>query len=349
MKKIKVGIIGAGGIARDQHIPAYQKLKDVEIVAICDVLKDRAEEVGRRFGIPRVFSDYRKLLKMDEIDAVSVCTPNFMHKAPTVAALEAGKHVLCEKPIAMNAREGRAMVEAAKRAKKKFMIGFHFRFKAETRMLKRLIDEGACGKIYHAKSSALRRRGIPSWGVFTQKDKSGGGPLIDIGVHVLDLTLYLMNHPKPVAVSGQTYQAFGKRKGVFNMWGPWDHSKYDVEDYALGLVRFADGATLFLETSWAANIGSREIFNCLILGDKGGVEYNPPTVYSEKSGSLLNEGLGLIPKEDDPHAQEVAHFIDCIRTGSDPIPTGEHGLMAMEIIDAIYASSKTGREVKLRA
>ncbi len=225
-------------------MPAIKKLPDVNIMAVCDANEEVAKCAAERFDVPNVLTDYKKMLEMPEIDAVHVCTPNFLHMPPTVDALSAGKHVLVEKPLARNAAEGKLMVEAAEKSGKKLMVAQNMRFNPDSQCLKRFIDAGDLGDIYFARVWALRRRGVPSWGVFTDKEKQGGGPLIDIGVHVLDLTLYLMGHPKPISASGQTFTKIGNEPGHVGMWGPWDWKNYTVEDYAAAFVRLDNRASL---------------------------------------------------------------------------------------------------------
>ena len=347
MKKIKVGVIGAGGIAQAAHLPSYQNVPGVEIVAVADVRRDAAHAAAQKFGIPRVFTSYEKLLALEEIEAVSVCTPNAFHKGPTLAALEAGKHVLVEKPMATNAREAAAMIAAAKKAKRILMVALNLRFASATQALKRAIAGGALGDIYYAEAIATRRRGIPGWGAFTSKRASGGGALIDIGVHVLDLTLYLMGFPRPVSVSGAAYAKLGRRKHNAKTagYGSWDPATFDVDDFGLGLVRFANGATLYLKCSWAANIGDGQM-NSLLVGTEGGAQWAPPTLFREERGNLVDIALVGLPAISG-HQEEVSRFIEAIRRRlPSPIP-GEEAILTTKILDGIYQSSRLGREVKL--
>jgi predicted dehydrogenase len=350
-KKVKtpigIGIIGSGGIAQAAHMPGYAAYPELcRIVAVADIHPEVAKTAAEKFNVPHVFTDYRDLLKLKEVDAVSVCTPNYLHKQPTIDALEAGKHVLVEKPMAMNAQEGREMLEAAKRTGKKLQVALNMRFSTGVRTIKRFIDAGKLGEIYYARAQALRRRGIPGWGVFTQKDKQGGGPLIDIGVHILDATLFFMGHPKPVSVSGMTYTKFGTREGVVGLMGQWDPKTYTVEDFAVGLVRFENDATLVIESSFCANI-EHDVFNTTILGTEGGAQLHPLKLFREEEQTLLDiTPFGL--REVNSHQQEVHAFLLAIINDTEPEVTAEQGLMATEIIDAIYASAETGREVVLR-
>jgi predicted dehydrogenase len=282
---------------------------------------------------------------MDEVDVVDVCTPNFAHKDPSIAALQAGKHVIVEKPIARNPKEGQEIVDAAKKSRGKFMVAQCCRYLADSQVLKRFIDGGALGEMYYARILAVRRRGIPSWGVFIDKEKQGGGPLIDIGVHILDTTLWLLGHPKPIAASGVTYTKFGKKPGVFNQWGPWDHTKFTVEDFAAGFIRFENGITLSIESSFAANIESNKM-NLSILGTEGGCQTDPLKIFREEHGTLVDVTPVFVP-ETKIFQSEMRAFLDCIKNDTEPPVTGEQALSVMKILDGIYRSSEIGAEVKI--
>jgi predicted dehydrogenase len=326
-------------------MPGYRSCGDeVKIVAVADTNPEVARLAAEQFEVPHIFTDYRDLLKMDEIDAVSICTPNYLHVQPTIDALEAGKHVLVEKPMAMNGDEGQLMVDAAQRAGKKLMVGFMTRFQSSAQALKRFTAAGEMGEIYFARAQAMRRRGIPGWGVFTQKDKQGGGPLIDIGVHILDLTLWLMGHPKPTYCSGQTYAKFGPRSGVLGLMGQWDPEIFSVEDFAVGLVRFENGATLVLESAFCANQEQRQVFNTELFGTEGGCSYDPCKMFFERHKTLIDASPAYLPQVK-AHEAEMQGFVRSILDDT-PVPiTGEESLMTTRIIDAIYRSSEEGREV----
>ena len=338
-----MGVIGTGGIASSRHLPALAKQPDVKILAVADVNEEAAKRACEKYNIPHIFSDYKKMLEMDEIDAVHVCTPNILHMPPTVEALNAGKHVIVEKPLARNAEEGALMVQAAKKNNKKLMVAQNVRFTAESQCLKRFIDAGDFGEIYFGRVWALRRRGIPSWGVFTDKEKQGGGPLIDIGVHALDLTLYLMGHPKPISASGAAYTKIGNVPGHVGAYGQWDHTKYTVEDYAAAFVRLDNGASLVIESSFAANIGEDRM-NSSIIGTKAGAETNPLRIFGEERGTLLDMTPVHLPAQDS-YEIEVRGFYDSIQNDTEPPVTGEQALNVMKILDAIYKSSEEGKEV----
>lgn len=348
---IRIGIIGCGGIA-GEHARGYASCEGVEIVACADLALERAQRFAAEFNVPRAYSDYRAMLAHEKLDAVSVCTPNYAHCEPTVAALEAGVHVLCEKPIAMNVAEAERMVAAAQRTKKMLTIGHHFRFVPFIRFIKRRIDEGLLGDIYFGRSHALRRRGVPGWGQFHIRDKSGGGPLIDIGVHALDCILWLMGSPQPVTVTGKTYTMFGNRVTFFSAWGDYKRDEFDVEDFAAGFVRFSNGATLTLAASWAAHIEQNEDFTQLILGDRGGVVLRPfgadagVRIQSSREEALLD----IIPSgfpEAHAHQEEIRHWVACLRGEAEVLVKPEECLNVQRIIDGIYRSSELGREIRV--
>lgn len=342
---VRVGIIGAGSIARHAHIPGYQAQKDVELAAICDVVPGKAAEMAAEHDIPSAYDGCEEMLEEEELDAVSVCTPNFAHKETTLMALEAGLHVLCEKPIAMNLQEGREMVESAQERGLVLQVGLHQRFTPEVQTLKRFVDAGELGDIYYGEATYMRRRGIPSWGVFTQKKFQGGGALIDIGVHTLDQTMWLMGNPKPVAVSGMVYDTFGKRSDVASIWGPWDPDTFDVDDMSVALIRFEGGVTLILRACWAAHIGSNES-GTRILGTEGGASTRPLRVFKDVHEAMVDiapSGLSAV----EPHTKEIAHFIDCVRGEAECLVVPEQVLDVQAVIDAIYKSAEEGREVLL--
>ena len=344
---IGIGIIGAGGIAQGVHIPGYQKLPNVTVVAVADPVEKNLATSREKFGIENTYESFQEMLKRDDIQAVSVTTPNFLHAEATIAALEAGKHFLCEKPLAMNAKEGQAMVDAAQRTGKKLMCGYHYRFTPEIQTLKKFAEAGDFGDMYYARVQALRRRGIPGWGFFISKEKNGGGPLIDIGVHMLDSTLHVLGFPKPVAVSGQTYQKFGKRSDVTGLLGQWDYQNFTVEDFAVAQVRFENGSTLTLESSFVAEQAERDNMTFQIFGDKGGCQYNPLKMYKEERGTLLDITPAYLPGNVQAHHAEIKSFVESVANDTPVFTPGEQALQVTRIIDAIYESSEKGGEVRL--
>ncbi len=348
-----IGMIGVGQVATTRHLPAFAKLQDegkVSLLAVCDVGEDKLRRAADKFDVPYAFADYHHMLAMPEIDAVVVCTTNFQHCQPVLDAFAAGKHVLCEKPLALNAMEGAAMVAAGRAAGKQFQVGYNLRFGPGAQAVRRFIDDGKLGQIYHARAQALRRRGIPSHGHFTDKSKQGGGPLIDIGAHVLDLSLWLMDFPKPVSVSGQTSAKFGHREGVIGLRGQWNPKNFTVEDFGAGLVRFDNGATLILESSFAANI-AQDQFQTTLLGTEGGALVDMITdantrVYREESGTLTDTAPVFLPQVH-THEAEIRAFVQALTDGT-PVPVpGEQALIVTQILDALYLSAETGHEVLL--
>jgi predicted dehydrogenase len=351
-KKLKIGIIGSGMIAETCHIPAYQSFFNLcEVVVVCDIVQERAKEIARMFNIPKFTTDYKEILSDKTIDAVSVATPNIFHKQHTVDALSAGKHVLCEKPLAMNAKEAREMCLAARKANKILQVGLQQRFIGSVAFMKHFIDKGHMGKIYYAHAQALRRRGVPTWGVFMDKKKQGGGPLIDIGVHILDVTLYLMGYPKPVSASGKTWDMLGKTPNLYNRWGTYDRKKFTVEDFAVGLIRFEDDSAVLLESSFMGNLKG-DPFLTHLYGEKAGAVVSGfgkdlVEIYTERDQQLFNMVPENIPDTGSPYRAEVHAFLDAILHKKPSLVPGEHGLVLNAIFDALYKSAETGKEERV--
>ncbi|MFP5112913.1 Gfo/Idh/MocA family protein [Bacillaceae bacterium C204] len=344
--KLRVGIIGAGGIATDAHIPNYLKCGEkVELIAICDVVKEKADKAALEFNIPHVFSSYEEMFQKIQIDAVSICTPNKFHYPATIAALQAGCHVLCEKPPAMTVKEAEQMAIAAEKAGKILTYGFHFRHAPQVEVLKRFIDGGELGDIYAARVTAMRRRGIPGWGVFTNKELQGGGPLIDIGVHMLDAALYLMGYPEPDTVFGVTYQKLGNKQGV-GLMGAWDWENFSIEDMARGMITFKNGASILLETAFAANVEKHDEMNVSLMGDKGGADVFPLKIYQEKHDTLIDITPSHLPKKG-WHVLELERFVDSCLEGTIPLSTSKQGVYLQKIINGLYESAEKGEAIKL--
>jgi predicted dehydrogenase len=350
-KKLRVGVIGCGDIARQHHLPNWQELEAegrVELIGACDIIEDRARMGVERFGARQAYLDYKKMLREGDYDIIDICTQNRWHAPITVAALNAGANVLVEKPMAMNAREGRQMMDAAKKNKRKLMVAQHMRFEAPHEKLKAVIASGQLGEIYTANAMWLRKRGIPGWGKFHIQKESLGGPLIDIGVHMMDLCVWLMGSPKPVSVNGKVYCKFGDREDLCNgEWGRGYPSKeFDVEDYANAFVRFENGLTMITEVSWAANI-PKERYHVSVLGDKAGVSTNPLGIYGYLDGALVNTVFDWLPKQEG-HRMEIRHFTECLEKDLPVRVRPEESLQIMKIIDAIYESSRKNKEVIIK-
>jgi predicted dehydrogenase len=355
-----IGIIGAGQIAQLAHIPGYQAISDeCEIVAAADVSADALAVVQRDFGIPHVFRDYHEMLRLDSVDAVSVCASNPIHHPATLAALAAGKHVFCEKPLALNAADASEMVKAAEAANRILAVDFQTRFIPQAVALKRVIERGDLGDIYFVRAAWNRRRGLAprTKGAFHSKALNGGGALIDVGVHVIDTVFWLMGGPRPVSVSGATYLKIGNQAdGGYNPWGAWNYEEIDVDDFALALVRCDGGATISLECSWALNIVDDEYYRIWVAGDRAGAEVTlgrteasatPLRIFTAESESWVDrvhQNFAPVPW---PQHAAVADFVRAVREGRQPRSTGQDGLRVQQVVDAIYASADSGCEVRL--
>ena len=359
-RRLGIGIIGAGQIAQLAHIPGYQAIPDeCEIVAAADVSADALAVVQRDFGIPHVFRDYHEMLRLDSIDAVSVCASNPIHHPATLAALAAGKHVFCEKPLALNAADAREMVEAAEAANRILAVDFQTRFIPQAVALKRVIERGDLGDIYFVRAAWNRRRGFAprTKGAFHSKALNGGGALIDVGVHVIDAVFWLMGGPQPVSVSGATYLKIGNQAdGGYNPWGPWNYEDMDVDDFAHALIRCDNGATISLECSWALNIVDDEYHRIWVAGDRagadailgsGGESATRLRILSAESDSWVDRVHQNFPPAPRPQHAAVADFVRAVREGGRPRSTGHDGLRVQQVVDAIYASADSGREIRL--
>jgi predicted dehydrogenase len=345
-KKLQVGLIGAGGIA-GTHADYYKKFEDVDLVAACDVNEAGLKKFGEKYGVAKLYTSWKDMLKAVKLDAVSVCTPNGLHCEPTVDALNGGCHVLVEKPLAMNAKEGARMLQAAEKNRKQLIIAFQHRFDGRVKVIRRAFDEGVFGKILFVRVQALRRRGIPNWGVFGRKDLQGGGPLIDIGVHALEMAHYAIGCPEPEAATGNTWTYLGnKPSDVMSMWPNWDYKTYTVEDLAVGHIRMKGGAVLHIEASFATHI-EKDLWGFQVFGEKGGATYDPTMIFQDQAGAMLNCTPGYIPKVD-IFAFKMRQFVDVCLKGRKSDAPAEHGLMVQRMLDGIYASAeKGGREVKI--
>lgn len=345
-KKIRIGLIGAGNIAQNAHIPAYLKQDDVELVAVCDLNLERAKEVATKHNIKYAVGSIDELIAIDEIDAVSICTWNNSHAKAAIAAANAGKDVLCEKPMAMTVAEAEEMKEVAEKNGIVFMIGFTNRYRSDSIVIKDIVNSGKLGDIYYAKAGWFRRRGTPL-GWFTDLSKSGGGPVIDIGVHVIDLTWHFMGKPRPVSVTATTYDKIGdyKTKGV-SRWEALDTDNpvFDTEDSASGFIRFENGASMSFDVSWAINGKDTEIFSD-IFGTQAGASLNPFTIYGEESGYLIDSTPNV--EEQDSFANEIRHFLDCVKTREEPISSADDGVLVQKMLNGIYDSARLGKEIKL--
>ncbi|RCW49412.1 Gfo/Idh/MocA family protein [Paenibacillus prosopidis] len=349
--KIRIGIIGAGNIG-GVHAGEFSKLTDLcEITAITDAYLPLAEEKAKQYSIANVAASPEELIRRPDVDAVIIGVPNQFHAPLAIQAIDAGKHVLLEKPMGINGDAARQILKASQASNSVVMVGHQMRWESVPMQIKEQVDRGELGKIYTAKTGWFRRKGIPGWGTwFTQMDQSGGGPLIDIGVHMLDLALYLMGNPKPVSVYGATYAEFGpSRKGI-GTWGkPNWNGTYDVEDLATALIKMEDGSTLSLEVSWAVHMDTDNTPFIHLMGSEGGASYRggQGKLLTEKFDRPIETELRKADNDEGERARLSRHFLDCISEGKQPITSALSGLTNNLVLDAIYESSRTGNEVKL--
>jgi predicted dehydrogenase len=366
MGKVKVGIIGCGGIANNKHLPALKFNKDLcEIVAFCDIVEERAVKAAKEYGTEdaKVYTDYNELLKDESIDVVHVLTPNVSHSPITVAAFEAGKHVMCEKPMAHNTEAAQAMLDAWRKSGKKFTIGYQNRFRPEVQSLHAACEKDELGDIYFAKAHAVRRRAVPTWGVFPDKSLQGGGPLIDIGTHALDITLWMMDNYKPVSVTGSVFQKLGNLEHgpEGNMFGPWDPKTYEVEDSAFGFVKMENGATVYLEAAWALNVAESKEAATTLCGTKAGAEIKSGMSYSNNELIYNKAHNGMLTEEKNSAAGHIAYFeggasepgtieakqwLNAVINDGEPLVKPEQAFIVTKILDAIYKSAESGKEIK---
>ncbi|HIW42786.1 MAG TPA: Gfo/Idh/MocA family oxidoreductase [Candidatus Mediterraneibacter vanvlietii] len=366
MAKIKVGVVGCGGIANQKHFPALKNNGDLnEIVAFCDIIVERAEKACAEFGAEgaKVYQDYHDLLADPNVEVVHICTPNVSHSEIAIAAFEAKKHVYCEKPMSHSPIEALKMVEAWKKSGMQFTVGYQNRFRPEVQNLHAACEAGDLGDIYYGKAHAVRRRGVPTWGVFMDKAQQGGGPLIDIGTHALDITLWCMNNYDIDSVTGSVFYKLGglQQATEGNLFGPWNPDTYEVEDSAMGFIKMKNGATINLEASWALNILESREASTTLCGTAAGAEIHSGMSYS-KNELIYNRGRnGQLMEETISPVGGVAYFgggggeegtIDCrqwleaVKNGTQPLVKPEEALVVTQILDAIYQSARENKEVK---
>ena len=355
-KEFRVGIVGCGGIANGKHLPALRALPNVKMVAFCDLIRERAEKALKEYGAEgaKVYDTYEELVADETIDVVHVLTPNKAHAPISIAAMEAGKDVMCEKPMAKTAADARAMVEAAKRTGKTLTIGYQNRFRPDSLYLKKCCEAGDLGEVYYARAHAIRRRAVPTWGVFLDEEAQGGGPLIDIGTHALDLTLWEMNNYEVESVMGSVYRKLADTKDAANAWGPWDPDKFTVEDSAIGFIKMKNGATIVLEAAWAINSLDIDEAKTSLCGTKAGADMKDGLRINgerfskmyvtkpelEAGGVAFYDGSVKDAKD-----VEAEQFYAALENGTKPTVLPEQALVVTEVLEAIYTSAKTGKPV----
>ena len=355
MKKLKAGIVGCGGIANGKHMPAMKKSGLYELVAFCDIVIERAEAAKEKFGEKdaAVFEAYKELLKLD-LDVVYVTTPNRSHAKISIAAMESGKDVMCEKPMAKTYAQALEMLETSKRTGRILQIGYQNRYRADSSYLHKLCEKEELGDIYFAKAHALRRRAVPTWGVFLNEEEQGGGPLIDIGTHALDLTLWMMNNYEVESVTGSVFHKLSDSDNQGNAFGNWEPEQFTVEDSAFGFIKMKNGAVIELESSWALNILDGEEAKTTLCGTKGGADMkgglrinciheNMPVVeIPDLSGGGVDFFSGGSKSAGDI---EQEHFYDVVVNGREQIVKPEQALVVTRVLEAIYESAKSGKTV----
>lgn len=367
MKKTRIGIIGCGGIANGKHLGSLSLYPDrVEIVAFCDIILSRAEAAAKKFGTPdaAVYADYHELLSDQTIDAVHVCTPNASHCKITVAALEAGKHVMCEKPMALTAAEGQLMVDAAEKTGKLLTVGTQNRHREDVKVLKHLVEQGQLGDIYYARARGIMRRRVPTHGVFLDQNEQGGGALIDISPHALDVTLSIMNNFEPKSVMAKTFDFLGKGldpKDQGNALGPWDNKSFSVEDSAIGFLTMKNGAVVIVEAAWAMNAIVNDYAMTTLCGTKAGASMEDGSAWGKPYKLFLNDVTGgkLSNREIDcslpmgenkhkltdfalPSYRECGCWLDAIEGKAPVAVTPQQALVVTKIIEGMYISARTG-------
>ena len=356
MRNMRAGIIGCGGIANSKHLPAIKKQGKIDMVAFCDIVEERAAKAKEEYGTEdaKVFTDYKELLKMD-LDAVYVTTPNREHSFISIDAMKAGKNVMCEKPMAKTAADAKAMLDTAKATGKILTIGYQNRYRADSTYLKKACEHDELGDIYYAKAHAIRRRAVPTWGVFLNEEEQGGGPLIDIGTHALDLTLWMMDNYEPDTVMGSVYKKLGNQTETANAWGDWNPEEYTVEDSAFGFIKMKNGATIVLESAWALNTLDVDEAKTSLCGTKAGadmkdglrinkVKYNKQIV---EKPALDADGVPFFDATgEEPSLIEQETFYNAVMNGGEVVVKPEQAYVVTQILEAIYKSAATGEVVK---
>lgn len=343
MEHLRMAIIGSGQIAQVTHIPNYQSMPETEIIGVCDARIEAAQNVAQKFGISHYYDSHKKMLEELKPDAVTICVPNRFHCQITLDALEAGCHVFCEKPPAITAEEAESMEKKAMEKGKLLSYGFHFRASEHTAFLKERIARGDMGEIYHTEVKWHRRRGIPGWGCFTNKETQGGGPLIDIGAHMLDNALYLLDYPQISYVCASTSNRIGKQYSN-GLMGAWDPAKFTVEDGLFGFVHFQDGRSLTIETSFAINQKERDIRSVRLYGSKEGAHIFPLEIYGEENGQLYDQQFPFMEMRD-WHEDIDRNFVQACLGREELLVKAWQGTYVQRMICALYQSAETGMPV----
>lgn len=345
MKKLKIGVIGVGSIAQARHIPAIvRQTEKAELTALSDVNEANLKAVANRWNVPNYAVDYHDILHM--VDAVIVCTPNKFHATMTIDALEAGCHVLCEKPMAMNTDECRQMIATAERNKKLLYIGYHYRHTDVGKIAKATIDSGDIGDVLVTRVKAMRQRKVPGWGAFTNKALQGGGSLIDYGCHLLDMALWLLEENEPVEVMGKSYNALSRTPNQVNEWGKFDHTTFEVDDHVTSYITFSNGSSLAFECSWAANIKEDEM-HVSLSGDKRGMNVYPFELYYPENGFMHTSTANALHNEEAAGERQMANFVESCLGEREMVIKPEEAMKVNELMEAIYKSSTLGKSIRI--
>jgi predicted dehydrogenase len=332
---VRIGVVGTGAIAQVSHLPAFHRIPGAQVTAVCDSDLSKARRVASRYNVPRITDSYEELAAMDAVDAVDICLPNHLHAPATVAALRAGKHVLCERPFSRCLDEAKTMVAAAKKSKTILMGGFNNRFREDAIVLKRFLSEGELGDVFYAKTGWLMQASTWSGAGWRKKRAlTGGGVLLDLGIQMLDLTLWLLDMPRVEAVSAALHPR------------PVED---ELESTASAILRLATGTTVAMEVSWGL-LMERDFAYVNLFGPNGAALLNPLRLHKEMHGNLVN----VTPTLSSPrntyklsYENEIRHFVECVQTGAKPIAPGEEAVVLHELLEAMYRSAAEGREVRL--
>ncbi|RJT28051.1 Gfo/Idh/MocA family protein [Buttiauxella izardii] len=344
-EKLRVAIIGGGQVAETVHASYYLTRSELEVVAVVDSHLDRAQSLANRLGIPHAFTDADEMFRQCQPDIISVCTPNRFHHQHVMQALEHGCHVMCEKPPAMTPEQAAEMRDSARKAGKVLAYDFHHRFASDTQFLREQVVAGTLGEVYVTTAKALRRCGVPGWGVFTNKELQGGGPLIDIGIHMLDAAMYVLGFPAVRRVYAHSFQKLGTRKNS-GQFGEWDPKTYTVEDALFATIEFHNGGILRLETSFALNIEPISVMNVEFCGVNAGATLFPAHIYQDEGGKLVT--LSQRETADtERHFKSMRAFVDHVLGAPVSIADAEQGYLIQQLVAAIYRAAESGASIDL--
>lgn len=341
----KVAVIGAGWAGEFVHTRSW-RAAGVKLVAVSDQQLERAERLASEYDVGSAYADWREMLEHEHPDVVSVAVPNAMHEELVVAALESGAHVLCEKPISTTVESAQRMFDAARANRRWLMVAQQYRWEPNAVVIKEAIDAGELGELYYSQVTALRRQFIPGGGVFHRRQFSGGGPMLDIGVHMLDQAIWLLGNPTPVAVSATMERRFGDQPEVAARMGNYPPEEFDVEDFAVAFVRFKEGITMVLRASWALQMEPNDIFGNEVFGTLGGARTNPPSIHTIRRGQMIDQAFPNLPEVSGFEA-EVAHFLSVVRGEVEPLIREEETLNVQRILNGAYDSAEAGNEINL--